>query len=391
MGFNFGAFVGGASDNLVNMIKTKEAELYEEQKDEKERLREARVEATRKRQADEEEAKGLIESLSLFYTPDQVKDIMANGKAPAKYAINHGEYMAGRGLSASASYSMPKTSVQSEFTFDINDPRGSQVSPQMAAMEKEQVDKAIREAPVDSTQPFISRFTQPPKEDDMTKAKTFEARLVELDFQRTNATSQQKRDEFDQAYNNTLDSYQKFKEDLDGKGTDTSGLDFSKQSRDSHVDNEIQRTFELEGYAEKDISGKIKLVQTGNMANSFALRYRAHGNLVSQYGDSTDKAFTTMINNVKNGTDQSVNVYRQNVYRAHLGVQRAAADNNTTIEAQDTATANKFKPLPSEGRTKEEVMSQAAKGMYGQNDVVQYTDENGTLKMALVSDYGVLF
>ena len=77
MGFNFGAFVGGASDNLVNMIKTKEAELYEEQKDEKERLREARVEATRKRQADEEEAKGLMESLSLFYSPDQVKDIMA--------------------------------------------------------------------------------------------------------------------------------------------------------------------------------------------------------------------------------------------------------------------------------------------------------------------------
>jgi hypothetical protein len=388
MAFNFGAFIGGASDNLVEMIKTKEAELYQEEQDEKERLRQARVEATRKRQADEEEAKGLIESLSLFYTPEQVKDIMANGKAPAKYAINHGEYMAGRGLSASASYSMPKTSIQSKFAFDVNDPRGSQINIQMADMEKEQVDKARREA---SDQPFISRFTNPPKETDMTKAKTFEARLVELDFQRTNATSQQQRDEFDQAYNNTLDSYKKFKEDLDGKGTDTSGLDFSKQSRDSFVDNEIQRTFELEGYAEKDISGKIKLVQTGNMANSFALRYRAHSNLVSQYGESTDKTFTTMINNVKNGTDESVKVYRQNVYRAHLGVQRAAADNDTTIDATVAKDADKFKPLPSEGRTKEEVMSQAAKGIYGQNDVVQYTDEDGTIKMALVSDYGVLF
>ncbi len=388
MGFNFGAFIGGASDNLVNMIKTEEERLYQEEKDEKERLRQARVEATRKRQAEEEEAKGLIESLSLFYTPDQVKDIMANGKAPAKYAISHGEYMAGRGLSASASYSMPKTSVQSQFTFDIDDPRGSQVSPEKAAIEKEQVDAALREA---SDQPFISRFTNPPKETDMTKAKTFEARLVELDFQRTNATSQQQRNEFDEAYKNTLDAYKKFKQDLDNKGTDTGGLDFSKQSRDSFVDNEIQRTFELEGYAEKDISGKIKLVQTGNMANSFALRYRAHNNLVSQYGDSTDKAFTTMIDNVKKGTDQSVNVYRQNVYRAHLGVQRASEDNDATIDATDAATANKFKPLPSEGRTKEEVMSQAAKGIYGQNDVVQYTDEDGTIKMALVSDYGVLF
>ena len=388
MGFNFGAFVGGASDNLVNMIKTKEAELYEEQKDEKERLREARVEATRKRQADEEEAKGLMESLSLFYSPDQVKDIMSNGKAQANYAINHGEYMAGRGLSASASYSMPKTSVQSEFTFDINDPRGSQVSPQMAAMEKEQVDKAIRES---SDKPFISRFTQPPKETDMTKAKTFQERLVELDFQRTNATSQQQRDEFDEVYNSTLDAYKKFKEDLDGKGTDTSVLDFSKQSRDSHVDNEIQRTFELEGYAEKDISGKIKLVQTGNMANSLYLRYRAHTNLVSQYGDSNDKPFVTMIDNIRKGTDESVAVYKQTVERAYLGVQRAAADNNTTLESQDTTTASKFKTLPSEGRTLEELASQARKGMFQQNDVVQYTDEDGTIKTALISDYGALY
>ena len=36
MAFNFGAFIGGASDNLVEMIKTKEAQLYKEEQDEKE-------------------------------------------------------------------------------------------------------------------------------------------------------------------------------------------------------------------------------------------------------------------------------------------------------------------------------------------------------------------
>lgn len=388
MAFNFGAFIGGASDNLVEMIKTKEAQLYKEEQDEKERVRKARVAAANQRRADEKEAAELAEGLSLFYSADQVKDIMSKGKTAGKYAISYAENMTNKGYDPSAGYAMPKTTIQSEFAFDIEDPRGSQVSPQMADLEAARVDKMEEEA---EAQPFISRFTQPPKEVDMTKAKTFEARLVELDFQRTNAPNADKRAEFDTAYNETLSAYKAFKEELDDKGTDTSGLDFSKQSRDSFVDNEIQRTFELEGLAEKDITGKIKLVQTGNEANSFALRYRAFGNLTSQYGDSKDKTFQTMISNVKTGTDASVNAYRQGVYRAHLGAQRAASDNDATVDAATAKAASKYKAVPTDGRTKEQVQQQAAEGMFKQNDVVAYTDAQGNIRLALISDYGVLF
>lgn len=388
MAFNFGAFIGGASDNLVEMIKTKEAQLYKEEQDEKERIRKARVAAANQRRADEKEAAELAEGLSLFYSADQVKDIMSKGKTAGKYAISYAENMTSKGYDPSAGYAMPKTTIQSEFAFDIEDPRGSQVSPQMADLEAARVDKMEEEA---ESQPFISRFTQPPKEADMTKAKTFEARLVELDFQRTNAPTAEKRAEFDTAYNNTLSSYKAFKEELDNKGTDTSGLDFSKQSRDSFVDNEIQRTFELEGLAEQDITGKIKLVQTGNEANSFALRYRAYGNLTSQYGDSKDKTFQTMISNVKTGTDASVNAYRQGVYRAHLGAQRAASDNDATVDAATAKAASKYKAVPTDGRTKEQVQQQAAEGMFKQNDVVAYTDAQGNIRLAVISDYGVLF
>ena len=143
--------------------------------------------------------------------------------------------------------------------------------------------------------------------------------------------------------------------------------------------------------AEKDISGKIKLVQSGNEANSFALRYRAYGNLTSQYGDSKDKTFQTMISNVKTGTDASVNAYRQSVYRAHLGAQRAASDNDATIDAATAKAASRYKTVPTDGRTKEQVQQQAAEGMFRQNDVVAYTDEQGNIKLALISDYGVLF
>ena len=388
MAFNFGAFLGGASDNLVDMIKTKEAQLYKEEQDEKERTRKARVAAANQRRADEKEAKELAEGLSLFYSKDQVKDIMSKGKTAGKYAISYAENMANKGYDASAGYAMPKTSIQSEFAFDVDDPRGSQIDPQMAEIETGRVQEMTEEA---EAQPFVSRFTQPPKDAEMTKAKTFEARLVELDFQRTNAPTEAKREEFNSAYTETFSAYQKFKEDLDGKGTDTGDLDFSKQSRDSFVNNAIQRQFQIDGLAETDITGKIKLVQTGNEANSFKTRYKIYDNLIKMYGNTTDKPFRAMIENVKRGTDAAVNTYKQSVYRSHLGAARAAADNDASISGADASTARKFKALPETGRTEEDVAREFKQGFYRQNDVVAYTDAQGNTKLALISDSGVFF
>jgi hypothetical protein len=388
MAFNFGAFLGGASDNLVDMIKTKEAQLYKEEQDEKERTRKARVAAANQRRADEKEAKALAEGLSLFYSADQVKDIMSKGKTAGKYAISYAENMANKGYDASAGYAMPKTSIQSEFAFDVDDPRGSQIDPQMAEIETGRVQEMTEEA---EAQPFVSRFTQPPKESEMTKAKTFEARLVELDFQRTNAPTEAKREEFNSVYTETLSAYRKFKEDLDGKGTDTGQLDFSTTSRDSLVNNAIQRSFQVKGLVEQDIAGNIRLIQTGNEANSFAVRYTAYNDLMEMYGDTTDKPFRSMIESVKRGTDAAVNTYKQTVYRSHLGTTRAAADNDASISGADASTARKFKALPETGRTEEDVAREFSQGFYRQNDVVAYTDAQGNTKLALISDSGVFF
>jgi hypothetical protein len=388
MAFNFGAFIGGASENLVEMIKTKEAQMYKEDQDEKEIKRKARMAAVTQRRADEKEAREIAEGLSLFYTKEQVGDILSKGKTAGGYALKYAKTMSEKGYDPSAGYSMPKAEVQSEIAFDIDDPRGSQISPQMAAIESGEVEAKVAQA---EGSPFVSRFTAPPTEKDVTKAKTYEARLVELDSMRTNTTDPAKRENLEAIYQQTLEQYKQFKSSLDKDGEGSGTLDFSKQSRDSFVDNEIQRTFELEGLAEKDITGKIKLVQTGNEANAFALRYRAHANLVSQYGDTKDTTFKTMIANVKNSTDASVEAYKQTVYRSHLGAARAASDNDASISGADASTAKKFQALPSEGRTREQLQQEASEGMYKQNDVVAYTDEQGNTKLALISDFGVVY
>jgi len=395
MAFNFGAFIGGASENLVEMIKTKEAELYQEEQDEKERLRQARVEATRKRQADEEEAKGLIESLSLFYTPDQVKNIMANGKAPAKYAINHGEYMAGRGLSASASYSMPKTSIQSEFAFDVNDPRGSQINIQMADMEKEQVDKARREA---SDQPFISRFTYPPKEEEINKSKTFEARLVELDFQRTNAKNQEQRDEFDKAYEDTLNSYIEFKKEISKGGTDTNMLGMSRSSINATIDGYLSRG--LTDYATKGADDRITIAFEGNegvtyrMMNETLVSPTGKGGLKQdqRYGNENFIEFTNAVDGVEAAHNSRIESYMQNKRIAYNSLVREAADNNAQTNYNDLVSASGYVPIKGgEERSINDVQKGVNNGTYKIGQVVEFSDENGNVRTALVTDLDLIY
>lgn len=90
MAFNFGAFLGGASDNLVNMIKTKEAQLYEEEKDEKETKRMARVAAANQRRADEKAANEAAQKLKLAgFDPDRISYALSQG---ATYANGLAEY-----------------------------------------------------------------------------------------------------------------------------------------------------------------------------------------------------------------------------------------------------------------------------------------------------------
>lgn len=90
MAFNFGAFIGGASENLVQMIKTKEAQLYKEEQDEKERLRQARVAAANQRRADDKAAREAAQKLKLAgFDSDRIAYALKEGSS---YADGLAEY-----------------------------------------------------------------------------------------------------------------------------------------------------------------------------------------------------------------------------------------------------------------------------------------------------------
>lgn len=109
MAFNFGAFIGGASENLVEMIKTKEAQLYKEEQDEKERLRQARVAAANQRRADDKAARETAQKLKLLnLSDDEISNVMKQGNTYANEVYNMGSTLIEKGYDARQLLNLPE-------------------------------------------------------------------------------------------------------------------------------------------------------------------------------------------------------------------------------------------------------------------------------------------
>jgi hypothetical protein len=187
MGFNLGAFIGGAATRGSEIIQEREARMLELQ-DEQRRIAQANAaKAAAKREAELEEMEELTGKLSLFYTEDQVKEILGNGKIAANYAVVQGATYAEAGLNPSAEYQMPASQIANGVA------KSKTATPTTTAMgggEQPSKPDATQQA-IPTQEPvtvgsFASRFTPIPDKV-TTGAKTFEARLVELTFAKANA------------------------------------------------------------------------------------------------------------------------------------------------------------------------------------------------------------
>ena len=105
MAFNFMSFLGGAAEQLTEVIETREAErMYEERQAKAEAREEKRfakrqaAAAARDRKKAEEEANELASALSVFYSPDRVTQIMSKGKTAANFFLETGTTALGKGV-----------------------------------------------------------------------------------------------------------------------------------------------------------------------------------------------------------------------------------------------------------------------------------------------------
>lgn len=111
MAFNMSAFLGGAATGVVNRIDDMERKAEKKADRAYTASEKDRLYSRAKRDKEKAITAELADSLSVYYTPDQVEDIMKNGKGASRHAISRGEYYMDNDMDASVAYQMPKNDI----------------------------------------------------------------------------------------------------------------------------------------------------------------------------------------------------------------------------------------------------------------------------------------
>jgi hypothetical protein len=377
MSFNFGGFLAGMSESIVGAI--------EEEKEQQRRFElMAEEEATRERarRKSQREAKNaalteLTESLNLYYTEEQVADILSNGTAAGKYALNHAQTVQGNGGSASATYNMSKGNMPSQNVYDPNNPDS-----------KPHISQSV------TAGTFADRFTLDKKE--RSKADTFQERLVELTWEINNATTPEEKEKATNTYDKVLKSYRTYKTDLAkeaaAEGKEKPSIDFLDETRQQNI---IESSFEnvIMPYTDlyvKDPKTQFLELKTGNEAAMIHLQAQNYLNLKTTYLDSglADEG-TTFHSRIKQTGRQASNAKRSYVEKAkRQQVEADEAAKNKGVAVGEKAM--KYYALQAgQKRTFEEVEKGRANGTFNMGSIVEYLDANGNVRTAMVSQIGV--
>lgn len=385
MAFNAGAFIGGFSQAVSARIQesNKEAARIREEERLEQRMidKEARA-AARADEADrrtqERELELLTGQLALYYSPEQTTNILKTGKAGAQFALNKAEAYSAQDLDPRTMYEVQDYELER-----------SEVSPVATSLRTEaKAGPAVRQG---EAIPFSEKFKPLPKTL-TSKAKTFEARLVELDFAMSQAKDADEKEALESMYTNTHEKYLEFK-----KKNDLGGDYFSKQSLDSIVNNAVKSKFRGKEFVELTPEGLIKSFQTGNEGDVAALYLDSYLALEARRQAEpwkNDEGAKAAINEV---------LKEYTKYKKTL-VNRAETDYITQIaelnvgDADDQVIAaqiqvngtNNFKPFTKSNgtpRTVEDVKIE--KRSFDANTVIQYVHD-GRVYSAVKTTFGNL-
>ena len=385
MAFNAGAFIGGFSQAVSARIQesNKEAARIREEERLEQRMidKEARA-AARADEADKREQARELElltgQLALYYSPEQTTNILKTGKAGAQFALNKAEAYSAEDLDPRTMYEVQDYELER-----------SEVSPVATTLRTEA--KAGPAVTQGRAIPFAEKFKPLPKTL-TTKAKTFEARLVELDFAMSQAKDADEKEALESMYTNTHEKYLEFK-----KKNDLGGDYFSKQSLDSIVNNAVKSKFIGKDFVELTPEGLIKSFQSGNEGDVAALYLDSYLALEARRQAEPwkdDEGAKAAINEV---------LKEYTKYKATL-VNRAETDYITEVaelnagDADDQVLAteltvngtNNFKPFTKPNgtpRTVDDVLEE--KRNFDANTVIQYVHD-GRVYSAVKTTFGNL-
>ena len=352
MGFNLGAFLGGAASGGSQVLDERREQADRDKVTKEERqwqiATEARAAArTRKanRASKEKSASQLLEKLQFHY----------GDKAQA--IANKGIGFAGEALSRAGAYQ--DAGLNPALMVDI--PTGK-----------------LNNIPAGQAGAAPSAMTfKPITEKDEKDHTTFQARLVSANEDLMSASTGPERVAAQEALDQINAAHQKFKQEAEGGGSGQ--LDFSKATRDAILQKPIDDILKTEGLIETSLDGTIKLKLQGNEAKILGLKARVIGTNSSAYVDVKDDPFQTKLQAQQVGLVYDMKAYINKV--KYNQDDPMLGGTGTTL----------YVPLAAnENRTIEDVEKGFETGQYKSNQVVQYRRADGKTGSVIVTPYGIL-
>jgi hypothetical protein len=228
MAFNAGAFIGGFSQAVSARIQESNKEaarIREEERLEQRTIdREARASQREEEKLKRDRERNLTEltqSLALHYDKEQMTSILKSGKAGAEYALEQANAYRAEDLDPRTMYNLKDFEIER-----------AEVAPVATSLRTEaEAGPAVKQG---DAIPFASRFKILPTKV-RSKAKTFEARLVELSDRMANAEDVDSKERYKEQYANVTEQYVAFKKE--NKVPD----DLSIPDRNSLLKNTLNR------------------------------------------------------------------------------------------------------------------------------------------------------
>lgn len=385
MAFNAGAFIGGFSQAVSARIqesnkeaaRIREEERLEQRMIDKEARAAARADEADKR-AQERELELLTGQLALYYSPEQTTNILKTGKAGAQFALNKAEGYSAQDLDPRTMYEVQDYELER-----------SEVSPVATTLRTEaKAGPAVRQG---EAIPFAEKFKPLPKTL-TTKAKTFEARLVELDFAMSQAEDADEKEALESMYKNTHEKYLEFK-----KKNDLGGDYFSKPSLDSIVNNAVKSKFRGKEFVELTPEGQIKSFQRGNEGDVAALYLDSYLALearrLAEPWKNDDGAKAAINEVLKEYTKYKKTLVNraETDYITQVAELNAGDSDDQVIATQIQVNGtNNFKPFTkSDGTTRTVEDVKLEKRNFDANTVIQYVHD-GRVYSAVKTTFGNL-
>lgn len=359
MAFNFGAFVGGFSEQLVKDIEAEEERQFEMEKIATTEAMRQRAAASSRRRSEQLATEQLMGALSMFYGPEAAAEIAKRGPTAADFAMDAARRAAERGVDPNTLWRITTN------TGDLSDPTEQAAMNETIAV-AEAPDAPITAgvegegapAPTITTGEFgINREVFAQIYGEPTElANSYGAALARISQQLLRTTDETERARLEAERQAIIDDYTDFQQA--GREPQQETPVFNYGTLPANVNEALRNSRNRYGF-ETDLEGNILNMTEGNEHRSYIAELSAAQTLDSTYGALNDPAMNNRIADIREQARRDLIEYGRRI--------------------SSEGDSRRLKPAGTQAAFADGIIS----GQYRIGDVITYEDANGITRFAI--------